>query len=138
MRKGFTLVELLAVIAILAILVLIATPLVTKYIMQASETSKSETLRNVEDAALVYAMEHSNDTMFIPSSCATSDDNPNNLNSNCKKNVMVSKLIDDGFYKDDAKKLKRDGIITIYKYKYNKDGKEIYDLKAYVPEDIYN
>lgn len=138
MRKGFTLVELLAVIAILAILVLIATPLVTKYIMQASETSKSKTLRNVEDAALVYAMEHSNNSMFIPNDCATSDDNPNNLNSNCKKNVMVSELIDKGFYKDDAKRLKRDGIITIYKYKSTNGVKVNYDLKAYVPESIYN
>ncbi len=53
-KKGFTLVELLAVITILAIIGLIATPLVIKYVNEAKKDSIEESLNGIERAALTY------------------------------------------------------------------------------------
>ena len=139
MKKGFTLVELLAVIVVLALLTLIATPVVFRYIKQGQETTKNETLKNVKDAALDYALEHSKNTTFISNDCATTAEDPNGVSSSCKKTITVEKLINDGYYNDAGKRLKRDGVITIYKFKYTNDqGKTFYDLKVYAPEEIYN
>lgn len=140
-KNGFTLTELIAIIVIIGILSLIVVPNVVSYIRNAQETSKEEILRNVKDAALDYAMENSKKSTFIPNNCAVdyivTDDKPLNLPSGCSRvSVSVETLVSNNYYKDDAKKLKRDGTITIYKYKYTNNGKDFYDLKAYASENL--
>lgn len=143
-KNGFTLVELLAVIAILALLVLIVSPMVTKFVINANNYSKETILKNAEDAAVNYALENSKKTTFISNNCAVNyivtKDKSLSLPSGCNKvTVRVDTLINQGYYKDDSNKLKKNGIITIYKYKYtNSEGKELYDLKAYASESILN
>lgn len=53
-KKGFTLVELLAVITILAIIGLIATPMVIKYVRGSKEESIKQSLNGIERSALMY------------------------------------------------------------------------------------
>ena len=136
--SGFTLTELLAVIAILAILVLIAAPAVTKYIQNSRKTTNETILNNLEDAAVTYGLEHSSGSAFIANTCATTSDNPNGLSSSCKVNVSVQTLINEGFFKDDASRLKKDGNVTIYKYKHSSNGKDFYDIKAYASTELLN
>lgn len=140
--KGFTLIELLAVIAILAILVLAVTPMVTRFVLQAHNYSNETVLKNAEDAAVNYQMENSKNSTFIPNTCAVTQiidkNNVSSLSSSCRKEVKVSTLINEGYLKDDASKLKKDGIVIMYKYKFTNDGKDYYDTKAYAAESLLN
>ena len=153
-NKGFTLIELLAVIAILAILILAVTPMVTKFVVQANNLSREKTLSNLEDAAVTYALEHANNTVFIPNKCAVNyivdKSHALNLPSGCTKiTVKVDKLIKDGYYKDDASRVKRDKDVIIYKYKGDKkttdecrnNSSDVcynFDTKAYADESLLN
>ena len=60
-NKGFTLVELLAVIVILAILALIVVPIVFNLIETAKKGSFKQTLFNIEKAAESYRVEQALD-----------------------------------------------------------------------------
>ena len=58
MKKGFTLVELLTVLLVLAAIGLITIPIVNKSINQGKEGALQETISNIEHAALTYSIEH--------------------------------------------------------------------------------
>ena len=57
-NKGFSLVELIVVIAIMAILVGVAVPVYNSYITRAQETADADYLSNVSHAAQLFAAEH--------------------------------------------------------------------------------
>ena len=156
-NRGFTLIELLAVIAILALLVLISVPLVTRYVNNARNFSNETILHNAEDAAVNYGMENAklspNDakSTFIQNNNAITytldDNNYASLASNKKKLVKIKTLIEQGYFKDDAEKLKRDGDVIIYKYKGSKktstecqssnaDSCYNFELKAFAPKAL--
>ena len=58
MKKGFTLVELLGVVSIIALLVLMALPTVLSSIKQSSEKTDDLTLNLIYDAADLYVSSH--------------------------------------------------------------------------------
>ena len=67
MRKnGFTLTELIAVIAIVGMLAIIAITAVAPLMVDSKTETKEMTISNLEDAATTYAMEK----LFISNSCA--------------------------------------------------------------------
>ena len=62
-RRGFTLVELMIVIAIIAILVALAVPSMTKYRTRGFNTSAREDLKNSFPAAQGYFLDNPNGTL---------------------------------------------------------------------------
>ena len=82
-KKGFTLVELLAVIVILAVIALIATPIVKKSIANSKNQALKETINSIERAAYNYG--YQNDIGY---------------DTNYKK-LTLDELISKGFLKGD-------------------------------------
>lgn len=60
MKKGFTLVELLAVLAILAVLAVLVVPPVMKNIQTTREASFNQILSNIEQTTQLYVRENRN------------------------------------------------------------------------------
>ena len=64
MNKGFSLVELIVVIAIMAILVGVAVPVYTSYITKAKQASDIQAIDNLEHACKIVAIEYSTTVDF--------------------------------------------------------------------------
>lgn len=61
-RGGFTLIELVIVIAILALLIAIALPRYQKSNLSAQATAHNANVRMIKNAAVLYSMDHENVT----------------------------------------------------------------------------
>lgn len=133
-NKGFTLVEVIAVIVILGILVTFAAPNVFKYINSSKESTKQQSLQDTEDAAITYGL-----TQFIPESCAISSKvtKPSDIPSGCDYSITIQELIDKQLLKDTAKVLDRSAKVYIYKLRSTNEIKTTYEVKAYVSESVY-
>ena len=157
--KGFTLVEVLAIVIVLALLTLISVPLVVNYVNKARNFTNEQTLKQAEDSAINYAMENSKlladnpKSTFITNGCAINytldSSNYSNIQNSCIRLVSIQTLINEGYYKDDASKLKKDGNVIIYKYKGNKkttsecqsselDSCYNFEIKAYADKSLLN
>ena len=64
MNKGFSLVELIVVIAIMAILVGVAVPVYTSYISKANDATDIQAIDNLEHACKIVSAEYSVDIAF--------------------------------------------------------------------------
>ena len=112
MKKGFTLVELLAVIAILGIIMVVVTPVVADLITSSKQKASEEQIKFIENAAMNWSTTHSNDIDTDP------------------YYVSVDRLITDGFIDQDElvdpkTKQKMSGCVKIeYDSNYNN-----YDFK---------
>lgn len=132
--KGFTLVEIIAVVTLLGILAVIATTSVFKYIESSRESAKQTTLKDVEDATVSYGL-----TIFIPNSCATptkvtkKEQLPSS--TGCSYTIKIQDLINKNFLKDESQILDREAEVYIYKLE-TKTSKTSYEIKAFVPETI--
>ncbi|MBR1386480.1 MAG: prepilin-type N-terminal cleavage/methylation domain-containing protein [Bacilli bacterium] len=80
-NKGFTLIEILAVIIILGILFMIAVPAVSQSIMDSRKSTFAESGIKYIDAAIdeinafTYRIKDTNKTYYIPTSCLNTDKN---------------------------------------------------------------
>lgn len=89
-RKGFTLVEVIVVIAILAVLVLILVPNIFVMINKNNEKSCNSLIDNIESAAKIYV---TNNKYNLGFGCNA----PNNT-----KNIKLQTLVDSGNLKTDG------------------------------------
>ena len=93
--KGFTLVELLAVIALLAIISVIAVYSAVNVIGNAKQKSYDVSISNIEKQAGNYAIENQNDFMWLD----VDNDSTSTKQYFC---VSVQDLIDTGYFKNDV------------------------------------
>ena len=96
-RKGFTLVELLAVLTILSLVLSITMYSVTSLIRNAKEKTYATTVNEVEKAAGNYLLENGNELFFSNSSISNNE----NAESKC---VTVQDLVDYDFLNKDVVK----------------------------------
>ena len=75
-KKGFTLIELIVVIAIMAIIALISTPIINNVITQSKERTYKEQLNAIINSAKNYMTTHTNElpTTAGSSKCLTVED----------------------------------------------------------------
>lgn len=129
---GFTLVELLAVVAILSLLIGIVVYVAINVINNSREKTYRVTINNIEEVADDYLMENQ-DRLFYVSK--TDDDN---LEYQC---VTVQDLIENGYFKNDLfeSKVKDDKNVEMNDYVYierNKSTKTVTKMKYLVDEDV--
>ena len=134
-KKGFTLVELLAVIVILAPLATVAVPNVVSILKKEKQNTDEIAVTNLNDAAISYAKEqisllklHLNSCNFTIGDVNTAALNASG-NNKCVVVYQVSFLQQNGAFDDKRKSC--DSSANIYVYKYN-NGK--YDgLRTFIP-----
>lgn len=82
-KKGFTLVELLAVIILLGLLTFVVMPSVIGFIKEAKEKSYQQQLSNLKESAIRYVSDHT--------------DIIDEIEKNGKYNISVNDLITNGY-----------------------------------------
>lgn len=97
-NKGFTLVELLSVVAILSIIVSVVIFFAFRIINSANEKSYATTINNIEDDANNYILENIDVTTWMPTG----------VDGNEYQCVKVQDLIDVGYFKGDVLESKID------------------------------
>lgn len=90
-NKGFTLVELLAVLVILAAIMGIAIPSITSSMERTKEKQNEEKKNMLESFAELYVADHKNAIY-------------NNLGTNTECHISISTLKSEGYLTDDADK----------------------------------
>lgn len=114
-KKGFTLVELLAVICIIGVIAVIATPIVKNYVTESKTKGIETSIANIERAVLTYFNEHNTkNTMAID----LTSDVVELANNNIKKGLIIGNRDDIEMYylyKDGYCAIKENGKETIKK-----------------------
>ena len=90
-NKGFTLVELLAVLVILGAIMGMAIPSITSSLERSKEKQNQSKIKMIESYAELYVNDHKN-TIY------------NNLGSNGSCHIPINILKDNGYLTDDAAK----------------------------------
>ena len=137
-KKGFTLVELLAVIVVLAIIVMTSSVGIVSVINNSKKTTSSEMRNNLKEAALSYSFSN----MYLEK-CSLSfskemeENNPIHLddaeNISCIKKVTVETLKNKGFFEDNREYCKNSDEVVIYRYMDDLGNSE---YKAYVSDTV--
>lgn len=131
-KNGFTLTELLAVIAILALLLVIATPNILNQLNKQEQKLSEETIKELKDSAVSYYY----NSYF--KKCSNGFE-PTSVNSKdvlgCTKKVTVKELKDEGTFRDDGDYCDESKEILVYYYTNTSNGNDINELRAYTDND---
>lgn len=121
-KKGFTLVELLAIVVILAIIMVLAAPSMTKQIAKKEETDQTILDEKISNAAKIYAAKYYSEK--IVKCTDTNRDNP------CVE-FNLNDLEQDGLInlKDKCSKKDSDGNEML------KNENSIYKIRIYIKDD---
>lgn len=137
-KKGFTIVELLAVIVILSIIIVLASTASTSILNKGRKNTQEEMRNNLKEAAVTYVVGR-----FYLEKCSTTFsrevNNNNNIsnanntaNSSCVKFVTVGTLKNEGSFEDERGYCKDTDQVLVYKYN---DGVNS-DYRAFVSDDV--
>jgi len=112
-KKGFTLVELLAVLGILGILVTLASTSVLTILNKQRETLAKEMQDNMLDAAISYIQ----DKRITLKKCNSSfnPETPDPTESNCYRIIKVADIVNSGLIDDNSEYCDRNADIIVYK-----------------------
>lgn len=121
-KKGFTIVELLAVIVIIAVVAMVGGSSVLNILNRTQKETAKEMRENLKEVALSYAFENVHiakcskefsKEMFV-------DNNVANLNkpenANCITRITVKTLKDEGLFQDNRGHCKEEDNVVIYRY----------------------
>lgn len=114
-KKGFTLVELLAIVVILAIIMVLAAPSMTKQIAKKDETDQTILDEKIHNAAKIYAAKYYSEKIVDLPTCT----------ENCEIKFTLNDLEQDGLInlKDKCTGKTNENIIISYgssiEYNYN-------------------
>ncbi len=138
-KKGFTLVELLAVITVLAIIITIAGSSVYRLVNKSKEQTGEEMRNSLKEAALNYVMGniHLQKCPSVNPNKEYTESEINNLPASCKTEIRASVLVENNEFEDPRgfcspkKGVGEDALIIVYRFNGN-DGNSEY--KAFVNE----
>lgn len=134
-KKGFTLVELLAVIVILAIIITIASSSVFAIINHVKKSTSEEMRKSLGDIAITYVLDN-----FHLQKCSETfskevfeKGNIKNLASNgaCAKKITVATLVKEGLFENQKNFCQTTEFVVVYRYSNGDTG----EYKVYVPEN---
>lgn len=131
-KNGFTLAELLAVLAVIALLLVMVTPNILNMLNKQEQNLSEETIKELKDSAISY---YSNSYFkkcsngFEPTSVNSKDV------SGCTRKVTVKELKEDGTFRDDGDYCDEAKEVLVYYYTNTSNGNDIVELRAYVDED---
>lgn len=137
-NSGFTLVELLAVIVVLAIIITVASSGIIAIMNKSRKNMAREVISNLEEVAISYALDN-----YHLETCSVEfskeiyvDKNINHLNdnANCFKRVTVEEVINEGLFEDARGFCEKSDIVIVYRYN---DGANS-EYKAYISENVCN
>ena len=120
-RKGFTLIELIAVIAVLSIIMVIGGTIVTKIISNSKEQSLVTTKNNILTTARVYIEDYSKEIKW------TTNVEEGVITDEKYICVSIEELINKGLLKNDIKDKIEEGFVTVWKDKNGIITKETFD-----------
>lgn len=117
-NKGFTIVELLAVIVVLAILILVAVPNITGIIQSSSNQANTIMEDNLKEAAILYAQSTKGigikDCSVVVNKGNYEDQKDQ---AKCLTGIKVMELIGKGMFSDAKGNCDANAIVYYYNYK---------------------
>ena len=127
-NKGFTLVELLAVIAILGAIATVATMSITGIIEKQEEELLKEQIANLKDSAQSYYINSKKYLEVCPSSTSPSTLITMNT-STCSMRISVNTLVQEKYFENKNNRCDVTKNVLIYKTSQT-------SVEVYVPEDV--
>lgn len=134
-KKGFTLVELMAVIVILAIIITVASSSIFATVNRAKKGTAEEMRGSLSDIAITYVLDN-----YHLKKCSDSfskemiQGKTTNLatNGNCAKKITVDTLIKEGLFEDKKGYCKKTDFVIVYRYSNGDDS----EYKAYASDTV--
>lgn len=116
-NKGFTLVELLAVIAVLVIIMLIASRSINGVSKKTQQKIRDEARANLKETALSYVLGKKILPKCSPELSKTLDSGNTSVSDNeCLIKITVKTLKDDKIFEDNRNMCKDNDLVIVYRY----------------------
>lgn len=134
--RGFTIIELIVVIAIIAVLAAIIVPSILGYMHQANASTITANARNVYNAAKLSVFENHERCTINGNEIYTGDDSGTAHAAGGSDDLSVGKFMGEDFKGHYAFVVSSDGNDVLYAVWSNKNNIDISDVKMYTYDEI--